>query len=158
MATDGVGCYPADTGCASAAWEAHWRATYGATVLATPTRRLRRAWLDAVATWAAGKRQVVEQVIEQLTDCFAWERHPAKTRPGLLARLAAKVAAFICGQWRNGRHGRPLRHFADLLIERIGHQSSKVPRHLCRTQSGVGTLRWPQQTASRLWHQMGVEE
>jgi hypothetical protein len=116
VATDGFGCYLADKGFASAAWEAHWRAAYGATVLASPTRRMRRAWPDAVATWAAGKRQVVEQVIEQLKDFCALERHRPKTLPGLLARLAPKVAAFTCGQWLNVRHGRPLRHVADLLI------------------------------------------
>ena len=59
---------------------------------------------------------MIELVIEQLKDFFTLERHRAKTLGGLLARLAAKVAAFTCGQWLNARHGRPLRHFADLLI------------------------------------------
>jgi hypothetical protein len=35
---------------------------------------------------------------------------------GLLARLAAKVAAYICGQQLNVQLGRPLRHLADLLV------------------------------------------
>jgi hypothetical protein len=116
VGADRFGCYLADTGFASAAWEAHWRDTYGATVLATPTRRMRRAWPAAACTWAAGKRQVVEQVIEQLKGFFALERHRAKTLSGLLARLAAKVTAFTCGQWLNAAHDRPPRHFADLLI------------------------------------------
>lgn len=116
VAADRFGCYLADKGFAGAAWEARWRAAYGATVLATPTRRVRRAWPAAVCTWAAGKRQVVEQVIEQLKDFFALERHRAKTLSGLLTRLAAKVAAFTCAQWLNAGHDRPLRHFADLLI------------------------------------------
>jgi hypothetical protein len=34
----------------------------------------------------------------------------------MLARLAAKVAAFTCGQWLNVRRDRPPRHVADLLI------------------------------------------
>jgi Transposase DDE domain len=116
VAADRFGCYLTDKGFASAAWEAHWQDRYGATVLATPTRRMRRAWPAAACTWAAGKRQVVEQVIEQLKDFFALERHRAKTLGGLLARLAAKVAAFTCGQWLNVGHDRPPRHFADLLI------------------------------------------
>ena len=116
VAADRFGCYLADTGCASAVWEAHWPAACGATVIATPTRRMRRARPPAACTRAAGKRQVVEQVIEQRKDFCALERHRAKTLPGLLARLAAKVAAFTCGQWLNVRHDRPLRHFADLLI------------------------------------------
>jgi hypothetical protein len=116
VAADRFACYLADKGFAGAAWEAHWRAARGVTVLATPTRRMRRAWPAAACTWAAGKRQVVEQVIEQLKGFFALERHRAKTLAGLLARLAAKVAAFTCGQWLNVAHARPPRHFADLLI------------------------------------------
>jgi len=45
-----------------------------------------------------------------------WKRHRAKTLGGLLARLAAKVAAYTCGQLLNAQLGRPLRHFASLLI------------------------------------------
>jgi len=43
-----------------------------------------------------------------------WRR--AKTLAGLLARLAAKVAAYTCGQRINDYLGRPLRHLADLLV------------------------------------------
>lgn len=56
------------------------------------------------------------RVIWQLKDHFGLERHRAKTMGGLLARLAAKVAAFTCGQVLNATLGRPLRHLADLLI------------------------------------------
>jgi hypothetical protein len=34
----------------------------------------------------------------------------------LLARLAAKIAAYTCGQHLNVQLGRPLRHLADLLV------------------------------------------
>jgi hypothetical protein len=34
-----------------------------------------------------------------------WMRHRAKTLEGLLARLAAKVAAYTCGQVLNDRLG-----------------------------------------------------
>ena len=34
----------------------------------------------------------------------------------LLARLAAKIAAYICAQRINDTLGRPLRHLADLLV------------------------------------------
>jgi hypothetical protein len=44
------------------------------------------------------------------------ERHRAKTLGGLLARLAAKVAAYTCAQRINGSLGRPLRHLVDPLI------------------------------------------
>jgi hypothetical protein len=66
--------------------------------------------------WAAGKRQIIEGVIDQLKDIFALERHRAKTLGGLLARLAAKVAAYTSGQRINVQLCRPLRQLADLLI------------------------------------------
>ena len=37
-------------------------------------------------------------VIWQLKDLFGLERHRAKTLGGLLARVAAKVTAYTCGQ------------------------------------------------------------
>ncbi len=49
-------------------------------------------------------------------DLFSLERHRAKTLGGLLTRLAAKVAAYTCGQLLNSSLGRPLRQLADLLI------------------------------------------
>ncbi len=54
--------------------------------------------------------------MDQLKDIFALERHRAKTLGGLLARLAAKMAAYTCGQRLNDQLGRPLRHLADLLV------------------------------------------
>jgi hypothetical protein len=53
---------------------------------------------------------------DKLKNLFALERHRAKTLSGLLTRLAAKIAAYTCGQCLNDRLGRPLRHLADLLI------------------------------------------
>jgi hypothetical protein len=64
----------------------------------------------------SGKRQVIEGVIGQLKDFFGLERHRSKTLGGLLTRLAAKIAAYTCGQRLNDQLGRPLRHLADLLI------------------------------------------
>jgi len=51
-----------------------------------------------------------------LKDFFGLERHRAKTLGGLLARLAAKIAAYTCAQRINDSLGRPLRHLADLLV------------------------------------------
>jgi len=116
IAADRFATYLADKGIAAADWEAHWRAAYGALVVAAPVRNHRRAWSEDAYRWAAGKRQVVEQVIAQLKDLFALERHRAKTLGGLLARVAAKIAAFTAGEWLNAQHGRPLRHLADLLV------------------------------------------
>lgn len=55
-------------------------------------------------------------MIDQLKDLFALERHRAKTLEGLLTRLAAKVAAYTCGQCLNAWLRRPLCHLADLLV------------------------------------------
>lgn len=108
--------YLADKGFSSVAWEQHWLQSYGALVAATPKDNSKRAWPEADRRWASGKRQLIEGVIDQLKDLFALERHRAKTLGGLLARLAAKVAAYTCGQQLNYQLGRPLRHLADLLV------------------------------------------
>ena len=47
---------------------------------------------------------------------FGLEHHRAKTLSGLLTRLAAKVAAYTCGQLLNSRLSRPLRNLAELLV------------------------------------------
>jgi hypothetical protein len=44
------------------------------------------------------------------------ERHRAKTLGGLLARVAAKGAAYTYAQQINDSLGRPRRNLADLLI------------------------------------------
>ena len=75
-----------------------------------------RAWSKADRRWASGKRQIIEGVISQLKDFYGLERHRAKTLGGLLTRLAAKIAAYTCGQQINNSLGRPLRHLADLLV------------------------------------------
>jgi hypothetical protein len=113
---DGHADYLADKGFSSVEWEKHWLESYGALVAATPQTSARRAWTERACRWASGKRQIIEGVISQLKDQFALKRHRAKTLGGLLARLAAKVAAYTCGQLLNALLGRPLRHLADLLI------------------------------------------
>lgn len=106
----------ADKGFSSVQWERRWLEEHGPLVAATPQKSARRAWPEAACRWAAGKRQIIEGVIWQLKDYFGLERHRAKTLGGLLARLAAKVVAYTCGQSLNSLLGRPLRNLADLLI------------------------------------------
>jgi len=116
IASDRHDAYLADKGFFSLAWERHWLEVHGTLVAATPKDNARRAWPETDRRWAAGKRQVIEQVISQLKDHFALERHRAKSLGGLLARLAAKIAAYTCGQRLNSQLGRPLRHLAALLV------------------------------------------
>ena len=65
-------------------WEKYWLESHGAVVAATPQESARRAWPEKARRWAAGKRQLIEGVIEQFKDIFALERHWAKTLGGLL--------------------------------------------------------------------------
>jgi hypothetical protein len=116
VSSDSHDAFLADKGFSSVEWERRWLEEYGALVTATPQESARRAWPEKARRWAAGKRQLIEGVIWQLKDQFSLERHRAKTLGGLLARLAAKVAAYTCGQVLNRRLGRPLRHLAALLI------------------------------------------
>jgi hypothetical protein len=108
--------YLADKGFTGVQWERRWLDLYGALVAATPKDDSKRAWAKSDRRWASGKRQIIEGIIDQLKDIFALERHRAKTLGGLLARLAARMAAYTCGQRLNDQLGRPLRHLADLLV------------------------------------------
>jgi hypothetical protein len=116
VASDGHDVFLADKGFSSVRWKKHWLEGHGTLVAATPHNSAKRAWPAAARPWAAGKRQLIEGVISQLKDFFGLERHRAKTLGGLLSRLAAKAAAYTCGQLLNDRLVRPLRHLADLLI------------------------------------------
>ena len=116
VAQDRHEAYLADKGFTGVEWERRWLEEYGALVAATPKNNSERAWPEKDRRWAAGKRQIIEGVICQLKDFFGLERHRAKTLGGLLTRLAAKVAAYTCGQRINYSLGRPLRHLADLLV------------------------------------------
>jgi len=116
VARDRHEAYLADKGFTGVEWERRWLEEYGALVAATPYDDSRRAWPKKDRRWASGKRQIIEGVICQLKDFFGLERHRAKTLGGLLARLAAKIAAYTCAQRINDSLGRPLRHLADLLV------------------------------------------
>src|SRR5829696_10366690 len=112
ISSDGYEAFLVDKGFSSVEWKRQWLHEHGALVAATPQKSARRAWSEVTCQWAAGKRQVIEGVIWQLKDYFGLERHRAKTLGALLARLAARVAAYTCGQMLNTQHGRPLRHLA----------------------------------------------
>ena len=116
VASDGPDAFFADKGFSSVAWERRSLERYGALVATTPQESAKRAWPEADRRWAAGKRQPIEGVIRQPKDYFGLERHRAKTLGGLLVRLAAKVVAYTCSHSLNVRLGRPLRHFASLLV------------------------------------------
>jgi hypothetical protein len=100
-------------------WERRWLQEYGALVAATPYNDSRRAWPKTDRRWASFARQAPDHRggdLPALKDFFGMERHRAKSLGGLLARLAAKIAAYTCAQRINASLGRPLRHLAELLV------------------------------------------
>lgn len=116
LVADGFPCYLGDKGFSGEQWEAHWRDDYGISLVAPPKQSDKRAWTHGALRWSAGKRQVVEQVIGQVREQFGLADTGAHTLSGLLGRLAAKMALSTCCQVLNQQQGRPLRHFADLLV------------------------------------------
>lgn len=103
-----TGPYVMDLGFRGARWQAHWRAAYGATVLT-------KADLPVAATaaqqhelrhTACSLRQLVETAFGWLTEHFGLVFPRARTMPGLLARLGAKIAAFNLGVYVNHLFGR----------------------------------------------------
>jgi len=103
----------ADGGFFGAAWAAHWRDDYGARVL-TP-RDLGADRTAPARRQFAGWRQVIERLNDQLEHVFRLSFPQAKTRRGLLGRVAAKLAALNLGLWLNLRCHRPPFALASLL-------------------------------------------
>lgn len=101
--------YLGDQGFTGAAWQQHWATAYGALVLtkadyaagASPAER-RHA-----RQWFTGLRQLIETVNGYLEETFGLQFPRARTYWGLLARLAAKVAAFNIALFINHLLHRP---------------------------------------------------
>lgn len=100
-----AGPYLGDRGFRGEAWAAHWDADYGADVRTHATYQPEDV-ADGARRLHAAERQVVETVNGQLADTFHLQYPGAKTRWGLLARIAAKLAALNVGLWLNRYFGR----------------------------------------------------
>jgi hypothetical protein len=102
-------CCVADLAFRGPAWQAHWRDDYGAAVLTRaeyatlPDARQRRRW----TAWLAALRQVVETAFGSLAEVFGLAYPRARSYPGLVARLGAKVAAHNALVYVNHLFGRP---------------------------------------------------
>ena len=105
--------YLADGGFFGPVWACHWRDDYGAQVL-TP-RALAPTKSAPVRRQFAGWRQVIETVNDLLTETFHLAFPRARSRHGLLTRVAAKLAALNLGLLLNRRLGRPRWALASLL-------------------------------------------
>ena len=94
--------YVADNGFCGAWWQTHWREDYTACVL-TP-----KNYGDTKSKQQhAGWKQIVETINGQLEDVFGLHFPGARSKRGLLCRVAAKLAALNLGIWVNQYLGRP---------------------------------------------------
>lgn len=106
--------YLADAAFAGSKLSQRW-ATYAAHVEAPPQPKTRAQWTPTQRQEHASARQIVETVIERVLRGVRLERDRPRTQPGLLSRLAAKMALHnACILW-NRRHGRPDLAFASVI-------------------------------------------
>lgn len=103
------GPYVADLGFRGRDWQGHWDAAYGATVLtkADLPADATTAQQSALRHTACSVRQQVETAFGWLTARFGLEFPRARTMPGLIARLGAKIAAFNFTVYLNTLLGQP---------------------------------------------------
>jgi hypothetical protein len=104
--------YISDRGFRGAAWAAHWADAYQARVL-TPAS-YHGPDVEATRRQHAGWRQVVETINAHLEGVFGLWFCRARSRWGLLTRVAAKLLAFNLGLWLNRRYDRPPFELVDL--------------------------------------------
>lgn len=105
--------YIVDAGFAGRLWVGHWAGDYAARVLTPASYQGQNA--RAVRREHAGWRHVVETTNERLEHTFHLLFPGARSSWGLLARIAAKLAAFDLGVWLNRFFGRPDLAFATLF-------------------------------------------
>lgn len=105
--------YLADNGFFGAFWQKHWSERYGAKAL-TPKNYV---GTDSAAAKRqhSSRKQVVETINSHLENVFGLHFPLARTKWGLLSRVAAKVAALNVGIWLNRYFGRPDLAFATLF-------------------------------------------
>jgi hypothetical protein len=101
----------ADLGFDGTDWLTHWAGEYGATVVTPP-----RGVAAAAIRWLRSLRHVVETCFAHLCESFGLQYPGAHTRWGLLAQVAAKLAAYNLGILINRRLGRPDFAFATLIV------------------------------------------
>lgn len=85
----------------------HWKRQYGVTVIAPPSKNKKGDKSRKKGCWLASHRQIIETVIARLTQSFGLHRINAHSDDGMLARLAAKMAAYNIAIWLNRDCGRP---------------------------------------------------
>ena len=99
------GPYIADDGFFGAWWQHHWWQHYRAPLIAPQNYRGPQA--PAAKRQHARWRQIVETINGHLTRPFGLHFPGARSKPGLLTRIAAKLLALNVGSWLNQLFGRP---------------------------------------------------
>jgi hypothetical protein len=108
--------YLGDLGFAGAAWQRHWQAQYGATVLTKADyAAVSAAERAAAGQWLCSLRQLIETANAVLCELLGLKFPRARTYWGLLTRLAAKIAAFNLLLYLNHRFERPTFAYASPL-------------------------------------------
>lgn len=107
--------YVADSGFAGERCEEHWQDLYGADVHAVRQRGSLARWTQAVRTWVASVRQIVETANGRLLHVFRLEDDRPHHLTGFGTRLAAKVALHNFCIWLNRQLGQPDLCVAELI-------------------------------------------
>ncbi len=108
--------YLTDRGFKGQWWEEHWQSEYKTLVLTPDSYRgYREDEAGKLRHLHSSSRQVIEEVNEHLSDDLGLNRIGARSGKGLLARIAAKLAAFNSGVWLNDLFGRPTFAIATLF-------------------------------------------
>ena len=114
-----LGPYLTDKGFEGRDRHRRWAEEYGAVVICPPPRWRSRGgvppWPRAWRRWLAGKRQIVETAVAELTHTFRLDRERPHSLAGLQARVAAKMALHNFCLWLNDQLSRPPLAFADLV-------------------------------------------
>ncbi|MDQ3223387.1 MAG: hypothetical protein M3Q75_07965 [Gemmatimonadota bacterium] len=97
--------YLTDAGMTGSVWGQHWLTDYRAEIVTVAETMTADDVLPRREH--AVRRQVIETVNQHLTADFHLPFPQARSRWGLLSRIAAKLAAFNLGMWLNRQFGRP---------------------------------------------------
>jgi len=98
--------YLADGGFSGPRWIKHWKREYGAEVIAPRASNIKGDKPSKTMRWLRHYRQIIETVIARLVSTFGLHRINAHSELGMLARVAAKMAAYNVGILFNRLCGR----------------------------------------------------
>ena len=107
--------YLADGGFNGQRWIRHWKGEYGAEVIAPRASNIKGDKPGKTMRWLRKHRQIIETVIARLTEIFGLHRVNAHSELGMLARIAAKTAAYNIAILFNRQCGRPDGAMATLI-------------------------------------------